>query len=126
MSGANYLAFLDQFDPAAAKLGSTTRDWMLDKTDKNYGKSGHPVWYGPGLRLRDEGRGIEIWHTGSWRRKMPPDAEGPRGPETSTFAMRIADGTSWFVHSTPLVPRGARAELDPELRRAYQAVRNWK
>ena len=27
--------------------------------------------------------------------------------ETSTFAMRIADGTSWFVHSTPLVLGGA-------------------
>ena len=69
------------------RLGKETRDWMLDKTGKTYGKTSYPVWYGPGFRLRDAGRGVEIWHTGSWRRQMPPDAQGPLS-ETSTFAMR--------------------------------------
>jgi hypothetical protein len=84
------------------------------------------VWYGPGIRLRDTGSGIEIWHTGSWRRKMPPDAQGSRSADTSTFAIRIADGTSWFVHATPLVVGGARMELDRELLRAYRSVKTWK
>jgi hypothetical protein len=39
--------------------------------------------------------------------------------------MRVADGTSWFVHSKPLVLGRARAELDEALLRAYQAVRRW-
>jgi CubicO group peptidase (beta-lactamase class C family) len=125
MSGADYLAFLDQFDPKEATFGTETRDWILDKTDKIYGKSSYPVWYGPGLRLRDAGRGIEMWHTGSWRRRLPPDARGPLS-ETSTFAMRIADGTSWFVHSKPLRLGQARAVLDQELLRAYQSVRHWE
>ncbi len=97
---------------------------MLDKAGKTYGKTSYPVWYGPGLRLRDAGRGVEIWHTGSWRRRLPPDAKGPLS-ETSTFAMRLADGTSWFVHSKPLRLGAARTELDQELLRAYQAVRRW-
>jgi CubicO group peptidase (beta-lactamase class C family) len=126
MTGADYLAFFEQFDPAAAKLGGATRNWMLDKRGKTYGKTTYPVWYGPGVRLRDAGRGIEVWHTGSWRRRLPPDAQGPLSIETSTFAMRVADGTSWFVHSTPLVLDGARAELTGDLLRAYQAVRTWK
>jgi CubicO group peptidase (beta-lactamase class C family)/dienelactone hydrolase len=126
MSGGDYLAFLEQLDPARAALGARTRDWMRDKNGKTYGKASYPVWYGPGVRLRDAGRGIEIWHTGSWRRRLPPDAQGPRSADTSTFAIRVADGTSWFVHSTPLVLAGARTELDQELLRAYQSVKSWK
>ena len=99
---------------------------MLDKSGKTYGRASYPAWYGPGVRLRDTGRGIETWHTGSWRRQLVPDAQGPRSVETSTFALRIADGTSWFVHSTPLVLGGARTELDQELLRAYRSVTSWK
>jgi CubicO group peptidase (beta-lactamase class C family) len=126
MNGADYLAFLEQLDPAGTPLGVKTRDWMLDRAGKTYGKTSYPVWYGPGIRLRDTGSGIEIWHTGSWRRKMPPDAQGSRSADTSTFAIRIADGTSWFVHATPLVVGGARMELDRELLRAYRSVKTWK
>ena len=126
MTGADYLAFFEQFDPVDVRLGATTRDWMLDKSGKTYGRASYPAWYGPGVRLRDAGRGIETWHTGSWRRQLVPDAQGPRSVETSTFAMRIADGTSWFVHSTPLVLGGARTELDQELLRAYRSVTSWK
>jgi hypothetical protein len=39
MTGADYLAFFDQFGPAAAALGTKTRDWMLDKTGKLYGNT---------------------------------------------------------------------------------------
>ena len=77
MNGADYLAFFDQFDPSGAALGRKTTDWMLEKAGKTYGKTGYPSWYGPGVRLRDAGRGIEIWHTGSWRRQLPPDNQGP-------------------------------------------------
>ena len=125
MTGADYLAFFDRFDPAAAALGTKTRDWMLDKTGKLYGNTNYPAWYGLGVRLRDAGRGIEISHTGSWQRQLPADRQGPLSANTSTLALRIADGTSWFVHSTPLVRGGARAELYEEILRAYRAVRTW-
>jgi hypothetical protein len=39
--------------------------------------------------------------------------------------MRIADGTSWFVHSTPVVMGEPRIELARELRRAHGSVRKW-
>ena len=77
MRGADYLAFLEQLDPAAAKLGSETRDWMLDRIGKTYGRSSYPVWYGPGIRLRDAGRGIEIT-VPSWR--APPRLSACRNP----------------------------------------------
>jgi hypothetical protein len=56
---------------------------------------------------------------------MPRDSDGPLSANTSTLALRIADGTSWFVHSTPVLLGGARAELDRELIRAHDTVR-WK
>ena len=99
------------------------RAWTLDPTAKTFGPASPKNWYGPGIRIRDAGRGLELWHTGTWRRRVPPDAQGPRSAETSLLAVRIADGTSWFIHSTPLVLDGARNELDRELLTAYRSIR---
>jgi len=126
MRGADYLTFFDTFDTKRAVYGETVRDWMLVRENKTFGTAKPPHWYGPGLRLRDQGRGIEYSHTGSWRRLLSPDALGPRNVETSTLAVRMADGTSWFVHSLPLVLDGARGELDRELVRAYLSVKTWR
>lgn len=126
MAGADYLAFFEQLDPARFKFGTRSRDWMLERTGKPFGKASDASWYGLGVRLRDAGRGVEYWHTGSWIKRLPADALGPRVINTSTLAVHVADGTSWFVHSTPLVLGGARTELDQELLRAYQAVKTWK
>jgi CubicO group peptidase (beta-lactamase class C family) len=125
MAGADYLAFLDQHDPDRATWGSAVRSWTLDPTAKTFGPASPKNWYGPGIRIRDAGRGLELWHTGTWRRRLPPDAQGPRAAETSLLAVRIADGTSWFIHSTPLVLDGARNELDRELLTAYRSIRRW-
>ncbi|HEY5832276.1 MAG TPA: serine hydrolase domain-containing protein, partial [Hyphomicrobiaceae bacterium] len=125
MAGADYLAFLDQHDPDRATWGSAVRSWTLDPTAKTFGPASPKNWYGPGIRIRDAGRGLELWHTGTWRRRVPPDAQGPRAAETSLLAVRIADGTSWFIHSTPLVLDGARNELDRELLTAYRSIRRW-
>lgn len=126
MRGADYLAFFDTFDTTRAVHGEAIRDWMLEPEGKTFGTAKPPSWYGPGLRLRDQGRGLEYSHTGSWRRQLSPDALGPRNVETSTLAVRMADGTSWFVHSLPLVLDGARNELDRELVRVHPSVQAWK
>jgi len=113
MTGSDYLAFYERLDPAHFKFGPRAKDWMLDKTCKTYGKTNSPAWYGLGVRLRDAGRGVEYWHTGTWRRRLPPDAQGARSGETSTFAAHLADGTSWFVHSTPLVTGWCQGRTRP-------------
>jgi hypothetical protein len=77
------------------------------------------------LRLRDRGAGIEVWHTGSWARRLSPDSSGPRTANTSTLAFRAADGTSWFVHATPLILGNARGELNDALLRAYRSIKRW-
>jgi hypothetical protein len=124
MAGADYLAFLDQLDPARRTYGRRVRDWMLDPRDKTFGTAKLPSWYGLGVRMREDSRGVVMSHTGTWGRStMPPDAKGPRNIKTSTLAVRAPDGTSWFVHSLPVVLGGAREELARELLRAHQSVR---
>jgi CubicO group peptidase (beta-lactamase class C family) len=125
MSGADYLAFYETFGPHSTVLGKRAVDWMLNRSGKTYGKATYPAWYGLGVRLRDRGKGVEIWHTGSLARRFPPDAVGQRTVNTSTLAFRAADGTSWFVHSTPLVTGNARNELNNELLLAYQSIKRW-
>jgi CubicO group peptidase (beta-lactamase class C family) len=122
MSGADYLSFLEQLDLAAARFGPRVADWVVDTAGKTYGEPDGSTWYGLGLRLRRSRRGIEMWHTGSWRRRFSPDAQGPRTADTSTFAMRLPDRTAWFVHSSPLVLGNARAELGRALLAAYDLV----
>jgi CubicO group peptidase (beta-lactamase class C family) len=125
MAGADYLAFYDTFDLQTGKLTPEVRQWMLDRTGKTFDTSRIPAWYGLGVRVRDAGRGIEVWHTGSWLRAMPRDEEGPLSANTSAFALRLADGTSFFVHSTPLLLGGVRPELHQGLIRVHQTVK-WK
>jgi hypothetical protein len=38
------------------------------------------------------------------------------------IAVHIDDGTSWFMHSTPVILGGARAELNRELLKEHQAL----
>lgn len=122
MTGANYLAFLDQHDPDRATWGPAIRDWTRDPTAKATGTVKPLGWYGPGIRVRDAGQGLELWHTGTWRRRLAPDAQGPRSVETSLLAIRIADGTSWFVHSRPVVLGNARNELYQELLAVHRTM----
>lgn len=125
MAGADYVAFYETFDRHSPTLGKRTIDWMLNPSGKTYGKTSYPVWYGLGVRLRDRGEGAEVWHTGSWARRLSPDSAGPRTANTSTLAFRAADGTSWFVHSTPLILGNARSELNDALLRAYRSIKRW-
>lgn len=126
MTGADYLAFLDQHDPERATWGREVRDWTLDRRGKVIGTAKSQSWYGLGLRFGDAARSPEFWHTGTWRRRLAPDAQGPRSVETSLLAMRIEDGTSLFIHATPIVLDGARNELRRDLLRAHKAVREWE
>jgi hypothetical protein len=102
--------------------GTDVRDWVLDPNDKAYGK-GSRAWYALGQRMRNEGRGLEYWHTGTFRRRLPPDKQGAISVDTSNLAVHIDDGTSWFMHSTPVILGGARAELDRELLKTHRALR---
>jgi len=83
MTGADYLAFYDTFDPHVSTLGARAFEWMASCPGKTYGRTSHPIWYGFGVRQRDRGQGLEIWHTGSWSRRLLPEAAGPRNATIS-------------------------------------------
>lgn len=75
------------------------------------------------MRLRDRGAGAEIWHAGSWVIRYSPDSASPRPVNTSTLVFRAADGTSWFVHSVPVVRGNARNESNDKLLLAYRSIK---
>jgi CubicO group peptidase (beta-lactamase class C family)/dienelactone hydrolase len=127
MTGADYLAFFDQLDPARAKFGPAIRNWMLDPSGKTFGTRNPPSWYALGVMVRGNDKSRVISHTGSWRATIGPrNPKRPRISETSTLAIRSADGTSWFVHHVPRILGGARAELERELLIAHRSVRTWR
>ena len=126
LSGRDYLAFFETFDVAGGRLGPELRTWMLASEGKTYGKAKPPIWYGPGIRLRQDMEGVVVWHGGQWGRTLPPDDKGPLSTNFNTLAMRMPDGTSWFVWASPSVSAGARTELDRELLAAYRKVTRWQ
>jgi len=113
MKGADYLSFLDYFDPVDQRLGKTAKAWMLSDATKEGGS--HGAWYALGTNVRKYGNGVNVWHWGSWRQSG-----------AVTFAARWYDGTAWFVAASPHLPEGdPRLELDRALVHAYRAVRRW-
>jgi len=126
MRGEDYLKFLDQLDPDKWFLGTAAKAWMLDPGAKAI-PFDSTAWYGLGTYLREGEHGVDIWHWGSW--DYTPEA-GERGTERSSFvayAMRMSDGTAWFVHAEPRVEEGApRRELADALLKAYRSVKRWE
>ena len=58
------------------------------------------------------------------RHGLPNPGRAWAQSETAVMpAHRLADGTAWFVHSTPLVLGDARNELDRSIRRLYETTR---
>ena len=126
LTGRDYLAFFETFDVAGGRLGADLHAWMLESENKTYGKAKSPSWYGPGVRLRREKEGIVVWHGGQWGRTLPADSIGPLSANFNTLAMRMPDGTSWFVWAIPSVSAEARTALDRELLAAYRKVQKWE
>jgi len=125
MRGEDYLKFFDLLDPAEPLLGAAAKTWMLDSGAKSV-PFDSTAWYGLGTYLRKAEHGVDIWHWGSW--DYTPEA-GEKGTERSSFvayAMRMSDGTAWFVHAEPRVEEGApRRELAAALLQAYRSVKRW-
>jgi hypothetical protein len=124
MKGADYLAFLDYFDPASSRLGARVKAWV-NVDALGMGSSGG-AWYALGTNVRKYGTGVNVWHWGSWRYKLSKSKAGPLESSGVTFAARWYDGTAWFVAASPFVPQGMpRRDLDRALAGAYRTVK-WK
>ena len=125
MKAADYLAFLDLFAVDNSQLGAGAKEWML-APDGKHAPFDATAWYGLGTLMRKADRGLDVWHWGSW--DYTPD-KGERGTVRTSFvahAMRLSDGTAWFVHAEPRVEEGApRRELADGLLNAYRSVKNW-
>jgi CubicO group peptidase (beta-lactamase class C family) len=125
ISGENYLPLLDLFAADDQRLGSVAKTWMLMPDGKAVSADSQ-AWYGLGTFVRKAGRGVNIWHWGSWRFNRSGLVDGTLKSSFVTFATRANDGTSWFVQATPRVDPGApRRELDRAMFEAYRAVKTW-
>jgi CubicO group peptidase (beta-lactamase class C family) len=60
MKGADYLAFLDYFDPASSRLGARVKAWV-NVDALGMGSSGG-AWYALGTNVRKYGTGVNVWH----------------------------------------------------------------
>ena len=125
MTGEDYLKFLDLFGAEHKQLGVVAKAWMAEP----HGKSvpfDPSAWYGLGVLARKAEGGVDVWHWGSW--DYTPD-KGEKGTVRTSFvahAMRLADGTAWFVYANPRVEEGApRAALTDALLRAYRSIERW-
>src|SRR5262245_8342866 len=122
MRAEDFLIFLDLFAAEDARLGTAAKIWMLDPAGKTVPFDA-AAWYGLGPLVRKADAGVDVWHWGSW--DYWPD-KGERGTVRTSFvnyAMRLADGTAWFVHAQPRVEEGApRAKLVERLVNAYRSV----
>jgi CubicO group peptidase (beta-lactamase class C family) len=125
MRAEDYLKFLDLFAADDERLGAVVKAWMLDA----HGKSvpfDETVWYGLGTYLRQAGRGVDVWHWGSWDYTPEPGERGTVRTSFAAYAKRLSDGTAWFAHAEPRVDEGApRTDLDRALLNAYRAVKSW-
>ena len=122
MKGEDYLRFLDLFAAEDERLGAVAKAWMAEPQGKSV-PFDPSAWYGLGVLARKAERGLEVWHWGSW--DYTPD-KGEKGTVRTSFvahAMRLADGTAWFVYANPRVEEGApRAALTDALLRAYHSA----
>jgi CubicO group peptidase (beta-lactamase class C family) len=126
LSADAYLAFLDLFAAADTRLGRVAKAWMLSPEGKITSRDGQ-VWYGLGTNVRKAGDGVNVWHWGSWRFNMTGAKDGTLRSSFVTFAVRLNEGTGWFVQATPQVAEGPpRAELDRTLWDVFRAVKKWE
>jgi len=124
LRGEDYLKFFDLLDPADGRLGPATKEWVATPAGKAIAGDS-TTWYSLGMITRKSGNSVTQWHWGQWNFNLVGGKDGPLKANFATFAVRVADGTEWFVHLQPSVPGGPRIELDRALFEAYRAVKVW-
>jgi CubicO group peptidase (beta-lactamase class C family) len=125
-TGPEYLAFLRIFEPRSATLLTpATKQWLFDGDNKWIDDS-KTVLYSLGVAVRPLANGgFNLWHGGALTYAQSDTADGPRHASFGAFAARLALGVSWFAAYEPRPPAGARAELDHEMGRAAESIKEW-
>jgi CubicO group peptidase (beta-lactamase class C family) len=122
MRAEDYLKFLDLFAADDARLGPAAKAWMLDPVGKAV-PFDDSAWYGLGTFVRRTGRGVDVWHWGSWDYTPDKSERGTVRSSFAAYAARLSDGTSWFVHVEPRVEEGApRNTLVKRMFSAYRSI----
>ncbi len=124
MNGANYLAFLDGVSKSDTIIGGAALAWQRGGAGRLPEPNGS--WYGLGLRTRTASDSYNHWHWGQWKSRYRDKSGQTHAENFNTFATRagFAD-TSWFVSFEPSLPDEARGKLDPEMWKAFRAVKKW-
>jgi CubicO group peptidase (beta-lactamase class C family) len=124
LSGESYLRFLDSAVRDNRLVGEAAGEWWRGGAGTSPAAGAR--WYGLGLNTRLAGSGFNTWHWGAWRFAYRPTDNAPLVRASfRTLAVRVQDGTSWFIRMEPEIDEAAAQKLDPELFRAYRSVTRW-
>jgi CubicO group peptidase (beta-lactamase class C family) len=125
ITGADYLAFLEAFDPLNRLLGDAVKAW-IDQAQTKWTPSNRGGWYGLGVQTHAQAGRWYVAHGGG----LGSYGRDPSGRRTAavieSYGYRMANGTSVFMAMTPAVGGGspAFAELGREVERLHRVTPN--
>ncbi len=125
ITGADYLAFLDIFDPHHPFLGDAAKTW-IDRAQTRWDPRNKGAWYSLGVRTHARAGRWHVGHGGGLN-SFGKDAAGRRTAAViESYGYRMADGTAAFLAMTPAAEGGspAFAQLGKEVERLHRTTPN--
>ncbi len=121
--GADYLAFLDIFDPAHPFLGDAVKKW-IDQAQGRWTLGNRGRWYSLGINTWAGAGRWAVSHGGLVNSKGKDAVGRPTIASIVSHAFRAADGTAVFM-ALPWTPAAASAvnELRREIGEAHKLVK---
>jgi CubicO group peptidase (beta-lactamase class C family) len=123
ITGADYLAFLDIFDPANPFLSDPIKAW-IDRAQIRWEANNKGGWYSLGIHTQAQSGRWYVDHGGGLN-SFGRDSAGRRTAAViESFGYRLPNGTAAFMAMTPAVEGGSPAfrELNNQVRRLHRTT----
>jgi CubicO group peptidase (beta-lactamase class C family) len=101
ITGADYLAFLDVFDPRHPLLGEAVQQWIAAARTR-WGANRRGGWYSLGVQTSASGAGRQVQHNGLLFLHGKPRRDRASALALRSFARRKASGDGLFIAVTQM------------------------
>jgi CubicO group peptidase (beta-lactamase class C family) len=120
VAGADYLKFLDIFDPRHPFIGNDVQSW-IERAQTRWDPDNRREWYSLGVGTSVKGDRRAVWHTGFLNSHGNDRHGSPITAVVASAAVRNYDGTGTFIAATPnTITDKTLRELREKLSRAYE------